>query len=98
MTFFESFVTCNVIKIAWVADVKNFSVTLRYFILIATNVTMCLKNKTFLYTTQKHFCSFNYWKKCGESVSLLVHFVFFSVFFLIYFFNDKVSVSNTENH
>ena len=28
-----------------------------YFILIASYVAMCLKNKTFLYTTQKHFSS-----------------------------------------
>ena len=45
---------------------------------------------------QKHFSSFNYWKKCGEKVSLLVHFVFFTVFLI--FFNDKVSVSDRENH
>ena len=70
MSFFESFVTCNIIKIAWVASVNNFSVTLRYFILIATYAAMCLKNKTCLYTTQKHFSSFNYWEKCGESVSI----------------------------
>ena len=48
MSFFESFVTCNVLKISWVANVCNFSVTLRYFILINTYVAMCLKNKTFL--------------------------------------------------
>ena len=84
VSFFESFVTCNIIKIAWAANVNNFSVTLRYFILIATYVAVCLKNKTFLYTTQKHFSFFSYWKKCDESVSLLVHFVFFTVF-LIYF-------------
>ena len=29
LSFFESFVTCNVIKIAWVANVNNFSVTLQ---------------------------------------------------------------------
>ena len=84
VSFFESFVTCKIIKIAWVANVNNFSVTLRYFILITTYVAMCLKNKTFLYTTQKHFSFFSHWKKCDESVSLLVHFVFFTVF-LIYF-------------
>ena len=60
ISFFESFVTCNVIKIEWVANVNNFSGTVRYYILIATYVAMCLKNKTFLYTTQKHFSSFNY--------------------------------------
>ena len=57
LSFFESFVTCNVIKIAWVANVNNFIVTLRYLILTATYVAMCLKNKTFLYTSQKHFFS-----------------------------------------
>ena len=51
ISFFESFVTCNVIKIEWVANVSNFSGTVRYYILIATYVAMCLKNKTFLYTT-----------------------------------------------
>ena len=45
MSFFESFVTGNVIKIAWVANVSNFSVTLRYVIVIATYVAMCVKNK-----------------------------------------------------
>ena len=30
MSFFESVVTCNVIKIAWLANVDNFSGTLRY--------------------------------------------------------------------
>ena len=60
ISFFESFVTCNVIKIEWVANVNNFSGTVRYYILIATYVAMCLKNKMFLYTTQKHFSSFNY--------------------------------------
>ena len=55
MPFFKPFVTCNVIKIAWVANVNNFSGTVRYFILIATYVAMCLKDKTFLYTTQKAF-------------------------------------------
>ena len=89
MSFFEYFVTCNVIKIAWVANMNNFSVTLRYFTLTATCVAMCLKNKTFLYMTHRHFSSFNYWKKCGESVSLLVHFVFFTVF-LIYFLMTKL--------
>ena len=53
MPFFESFVTCNVIKIAWVANVNNFSVTLRYFILTATYFAMCLKNKRF-YTRFKN--------------------------------------------
>ena len=68
------------------SQMSTFSVTLRYFILIATYVAMCLKNKTFLCTTQKHF---PYWKRCGESVSLLVHLVFFTVF-LIYFLMTKL--------
>ena len=55
MSFFEYFVTCNATKIAWVVNVNNFSVTLRYFILTSTYVAMCLKNKTLLYTTQNHF-------------------------------------------
>ena len=36
LSFCQSFVTCNVLKIAWVANVNNFRVTLKYFILIAT--------------------------------------------------------------
>ena len=55
---------------------------------------MCLKNKAILHTTQKHFPSFNYWKKCGESVSLLGHLVSLTNIF----FDDKASASNTENH
>ena len=42
----------------------------------------------FLYVTQKHFSSFSYWKIFGESVSLLVHFVFFTLF--LYFLMTKL--------
>ena len=91
MPFFKFFIIFNVLNIAWVANVTH-----RYFILIATYVGMCFKNKMFLHATQKHFSFFNYRKKCGESVSLLVHFVFFTIFYK--FFNDKVSVSNTVNY
>ena len=80
MPFFESFVIFNVLKVEWVANVNNFLVILRYFILIVTYVAMSLKNQTFLRPTQKHFSFFNYWKKFGESVSLLVRFVFFTDF------------------
>ena len=58
-SFFESFVTCNVLTIIWVTNVNNFSVTIRYIIIIAIYVTMCLKNKTFIRTTQKHPPSFS---------------------------------------
>ena len=59
--------------------------------------SQCLNNnKTFLHVTQKHFSTFSYQKKCGESMNLLVHFVFFTLFYII--FNGKISVSNTENH
>ena len=71
--------------------------TITYFILIATYVAACFKNKVFLYTIQKHFPFFNYWKQRGESLSLLVRFVFLTVFFNT-FFDDKGSASNTENH
>ena len=49
-----SFVTCNILKIACVANVNNFSVIIRYFILIATYVTLSFKNKTFLHVTKKY--------------------------------------------
>ena len=75
-------------KIACIVNVNNFSVTFRYFILISTYVAICLKNKMFLYVTQKHFSSFSYWKIFGESVSLLVHFVFFTLF--LYFLMTKL--------
>ena len=55
MSFFESFVACNVLKKAWVTNANNFSVTLRHFILLDTYVAMYFKNKTFLHATGKHF-------------------------------------------
>ena len=85
ISFFEPFVTCNVIKSAWVAKVNNISVTLRYFILTATYVAMCLKNNTFLYTSQKHFSSFIYWGKNVMKVGVYYRILFSSMFFEIYF-------------
>ena len=38
---------------------------------------------------QLQFPFFSYWEKCGESVSLLVHFIFLTVF-LIYFLMTKL--------
>ena len=60
MSFFESFVACNFLKIGCVASDNMFSVTLRSFILIAIYVAMRFKNKTFFHATQKHFSSFHY--------------------------------------
>lgn len=42
MSFFESFVTFNILEIAWLANVCKFSVTMRYFILIAVYIAMFL--------------------------------------------------------
>ena len=95
MPFFESFLTCNVLEIAWVANVNNFSVTLRYFILIATYVTKCLL--TFLRATQKYFSYFNYWKKCGESVSLLVHILMYLLLKTTSFFLPHVFATVKSN-
>ena len=58
MPFFESFVTCNVQRYFLkkvLGNVNNSRVTLRYFILIATYITLCLKSNRFLRATQKHF-------------------------------------------
>ena len=84
MAFSEFFVTSD--RDCMGSQCEQFSGTLRYFILIASlrrNVF-----KIFLHATQKHFFPSIIGKNVVK-VSLLVHYVFFTVF-LIYFLMTKL--------
>ena len=50
---FDSFLTCNVLKITCSISMEDFSLDFKVSILITTCLVLCLKNKTFVVTMQK---------------------------------------------
>ena len=58
---------------------EDFSLNFKVFILITTCLVFFLKNKTFVVTMQKCCPKGSYWIKPCESLSFLVHFIFFAI-------------------
>ena len=52
---FDSFLTCNVLKITSLVPMEEFSLNFNVFILIITCLVLCLRNERFVVTVQK-FC------------------------------------------
>ena len=50
---FDSFLTCNVLKITCSISMEDFSLNFEVSILITTCLVLCLKNKTFVVMMQK---------------------------------------------
>ena len=76
---FDLFLTCNVLKITCSIPMEDFSLNFKVFILITTCLVFFLKNKTFVVTMQKCCPKGSYWIKPCESLSFLVHFIFFAI-------------------
>ena len=76
---FDSFLTCNVLKITCSIPIEDFSLNFKVFILITTCLVFCLKNKTFVVTVHKFCPKGSYCIKPWESLSFLVHFIIFAI-------------------
>ena len=89
--FFDSFLTCNVLKITCSIPIEDFSLNFKVFILITTCLVFCLKNKTFVAMEQKFCPNRSYWIKPWESLSFLVHLILFAI--CITFLSVKILLS-----
>ena len=76
---FDSFLTCNVLKITGGIPMEDFSLNFKVFTLVTTCLVFCLKNKTFVVTVQKFCPKGSYWIKPCENLSFLVHFILFVI-------------------
>ena len=88
---FDSFLTCNVLKITCSIPIEDFSLNFKVFILITTCLVFCLKNKIFVVTVQKFCPKGSYWFKPWESLSFLVHSILFAI--CITFLSVKILLS-----
>ena len=64
--FFNSILTCNVLKITCNFPMQDFSLNFKVFMLITIRLFFCLKNKTIAVTAQK------FYNKRGVTYSNLV--------------------------
>ena len=76
---FDSFLTCNVLKITSSVPMEDFSLNFKVFILIITCLVFCLRNERFVVTVQKFCPKGSYWIKPSETLSFLVHFILFAI-------------------
>ena len=76
---FDSFLTCNVLKINQLHPMEDFSLNFEVFILIITCLVFCVRNKRFVVTEQRFCPKGSYWiKPCG-TWSFLAHFILFAI-------------------
>ena len=76
---FDSFLTCNVLKITSSVPMEDFSPNLKVFILIMTYLVFSLRNERFVVTVEKLRPKGSYWIKPSETLSFLVHFILFAI-------------------
>ena len=88
---FDSFLTCNVLKITCSVPIEDFSLNFKVFILVITCLVSSLRNERFVVTVQKFRPKESYWIKPSETLSFLDHFGFF--FICITFLLVKILLS-----
>ena len=76
---FDSFLTCNVLKITSSIPMEDFSLNFKAYIHIITCLVFCLRNERFVVTVQKFCPKGSYWIKPSETLSFLVHFILFAI-------------------
>ena len=76
---FDSFLTCNVLKITSTVPMEDFSLNFKVFTLIITCLVFCLRNERFVVTVQKFCPKGSCWIKPSETLSFLVHCILFAI-------------------
>ena len=74
---FDSFLTCNVLKITSSVPMEDFSLNFKVFILIITYLFFCLRNERFVVMVQKFCPKGSYWIKRSEAFKFLSSFYSF---------------------
>ena len=80
--FFHCFLTFSIIKVACNININNFSFNLKAFTLLTVSIFLCLTNKLFVDVAYKHLISGKYLNKSCKSLSVLVHFLLFTIYLM----------------
>ena len=76
---FDSFLTCNVLKITSSVPMEDFSLNFKVFVLIITCLIFCLRNKRFVVMVQKFCLKGSYWIKPCETLAKFLYFILFAI-------------------
>ena len=77
---FDCFLTCSIIKVTCNININNFGLRLKVLTLLTVYIFLCLTNKLFVDVTYKHLISGKYLNKSCKSLSVLVHFLLFTIY------------------
>ena len=77
---FDCFLACSIIKVTCNININNFGLQLKFFTLLTVYILLCLTNKLFVDAAYKHLISGNYLNKSCKTLSVLVHFLPFTIY------------------
>ena len=76
----DCFLTCSILKVTCNININNFGLHLRVFTLLTVYILLYLTNKLFVDVVYKHLISGKYLNKSYKSLSVLVHFLVFTIY------------------
>ena len=82
---FDCFLTCSIIKVTCNININNFGLHLKVFTLLTVYILLCLTNKLFVDVAYKYLISGKYLNKSYMSLSVLVHFLLFTIYLMYSF-------------
>ena len=77
---FDCFLICNIIKVTCNININNLGLHLKVFTLLIVDILLCLTNNFVVDVVYKYLISGKYLNKSCKSLSVLVHFLFFTIY------------------
>ena len=77
---FHCFLTCNIIKVTCNININNFGLHLKVITLLIVHIFLCITNYFFIDVVCKHLISGKDLNKSCKSLTVLVHFLLFTVY------------------
>ena len=72
--------TCSIIKVTYNININNFALHLKFFTLLTVYILLCITNKPFVDGAYKYLISGKYLNKFDKTLSVLVHFLLFTIY------------------
>ena len=79
---FDCFLTCSIIKVTCNINKNIFGLHLKISTLLIVYILLCLTNKLFVDVAYKYLISGKYLNKSYMSLSVLVHFLIFTIYLM----------------
>ena len=79
---FDCFLTCSIIKVTCNININNFGLHLKVFTLLTVYILLYLINKLFVDVAYKNLISGKYLNKFCKTLSVLVHFLLFTIYLM----------------